>query len=449
LIYSSVGKPNHHPECSYIKDVTSYGIKAHMGNIMGFLNYRLDMFIVSGFLNPAAVGFYSIAVGMAEKIWLVANSASTVLFPRVSSETDEQKRKEFTPIVSRNVLLISLAGAVALYFLSRWAILLLYSNVYLSSVEPLQILLPGIVALSVAKVLSNDIAGRGKPILNTYMGAITVVTNIGLNIFWFIINLGPYFCISLLSTLLLLDKFSLKRDINFCATHTCGPEEIEEDTLLNEPNIEKRKFIMNLIGLLIFIVLLLAILEIYLAGLIRALIFVLINPIQNKEGKRTLSISKYLSHVDYKLIYFFMALFIFVGLLEANGTIFFIEELISSVSAESEFILAIIILVSTSILSGLIDNTPVTIIFIPIVRFLFNLPEFYLGPLVVAFILGINLGGNFLPQGSAADLATLEISRDNQVDDMSYKRLFKVGGLFALFHVLLGIGYLAVLVFLF
>ncbi|MBD3212614.1 MAG: hypothetical protein GF311_08395 [Candidatus Lokiarchaeota archaeon] len=278
---------------------------------------------------------------------------------------------------------------------------------------------------------------------------ILISNEFGLDILWFIIKLGPYFVISLISTLILLDRFSLRNDIDFCASHACSPEEIGEDTLLSEPNIEKRKFIMNLFGLVIFIVLLIVIPEIYLAGLIGALIFVLINPVETRDGKKSLSLSKYLSHVDYKLIYFFMALFLFVGLLEANGTILFIENLIASVSSESEFVLAIIILVSTSILSGLIDNTPVTIIFIPIVRFLFNLPEFYLGPIVVAFILGINLGGNFLPQGSAADLATLEISRDNQVDDMSYKRLFKVGGVFALFHVLLGIGYIALLVYVF
>jgi Na+/H+ antiporter NhaD/arsenite permease-like protein len=278
---------------------------------------------------------------------------------------------------------------------------------------------------------------------------ILITNEFGLDISWFIIKLGPYFVISLISTLILLDRFSLRNDIDFCASNACSPEEIGEDTLLSEPNIEKQKFIMNLLGLVIFIVLLIVMPEIYLAGLIGALIFVLINPVETRDGKKSLSLSKYLSQVDYKLIYFFMALFLFVGLLEANGTILFIENLIASVSAESEFVLAIIILVSTSILSGLIDNTPVTIIFIPIVRFLFNLPEFQLGPIVVAFILGINLGGNFLPQGSAADLATLEISRDNQVDDMSYKRLFKVGGVFALFHILLGIGYIALLVYVF
>ncbi|MCK4420356.1 oligosaccharide flippase family protein [candidate division WOR-3 bacterium] len=168
----------------YIKDTTFYGIKAHTSNILAFLNYRLDMFLVNFFINPLAVGYYSISVGIAERLWLVSRSASTVLFPRVASEKDENRRKEFTPIVSRNVLFITFVGAIFIYFLSRWAILLLYSEAYLASVRPLQLLLPGIVALSISRVLANDIAGRGKPILNTYMSAVTISVNIGLNILW-------------------------------------------------------------------------------------------------------------------------------------------------------------------------------------------------------------------------------------------------------------------------
>jgi len=168
----------------YIKDTTLYGIKAHTSNILAFLNYRLDMFLVNFFINPLAVGYYSISVGIAERLWLVSRSASTVLFPRISSEKDEKQKKEFTPIVSRNVLFITFVGAIFIYFLSRWVILLLYSEAYLASVRPLQLLLPGIVALSISRVLANDIAGRGKPILNTYMSALTVSVNICLNILW-------------------------------------------------------------------------------------------------------------------------------------------------------------------------------------------------------------------------------------------------------------------------
>ena len=278
---------------------------------------------------------------------------------------------------------------------------------------------------------------------------ILISNEFGLDTIWFLINLGPYFLISLFITLTLLDKFSLKKDLDYCASHACSEEKFVEDKLLAEPIIDKRIFRKNLIGLIVFIFFLVLIPELYLAGLICALIFVLINPLKNKKGKKSFSLSKYLSHVDYKIIYFFICLFIFVGLMELNGTISFIESLIENISAQSEFILAIIVLLLTSILSGLIDNTPVTIIFIPIIRVLFNLPEFYLGPLVVAFILGINLGGNFLPQGSAADMMTLEISRENDVKDMSYKRLFKVGGLFALLHIILGIGYITFLIIFF
>ena len=278
---------------------------------------------------------------------------------------------------------------------------------------------------------------------------ILISNEFGLDIAWFLINLGPYFVISLFTTLILLDKFSLKKDLEYCASHMCSEEEFTEKKILAEPIIDKKIFMKNLIGLIILIIFLVIIPELYLAGLIGALIFVLINPIRNKKGRISISLSKYLSSLDYKIIYFFICLFIFVGLMDLNGTIIFIESLIENLSAQSEFILAIIILVSTSLLSGLIDNTPVTIIFIPIIRVLFNQPEFYFGPLVVAFILGINLGGNFLPQGSAADMMTLEISRENNVEDMSYKRLFKVGGIFALLHILLGIGYVAILVFLF
>lgn len=270
-----------------------------------------------------------------------------------------------------------------------------------------------------------------------------------LDILWFIINLGPYFLISLVTTLILLDRVVLAKDIEYCNSHVCSVPESEYDHLLDEDKIEKEVFIKNLIALVIFVVLLILIPELYLAGLIGLLIFVLINPVrkENDKKKKSISLSYYLSKVDYKLIYFFICLFIFVGLMELNGTIGFLESIIENLSSQNEFILALIILITTSVLSGFLDNTPVTIIFIPIIQILIGLPQFYRGPIVIAFILGINLGGNFLPQGSAADLMTLEISRKNNVSDLSYKRLFKVGGLFALFHVLLGIGYLALLVF--
>lgn len=169
---------------NYIKDISLYGIKAHSSNLLSFLHLRLDILLIGAFMNPLVVGYYSIAVGVTEKLWLLSQSTSTVLFPKVASEKDEKRRKEFTPIVSRNVLFITALGALVIFFFSRWIIVLLFSEAYLPAVRPLQILLIGTVAVSVSRVLGNDFAGRGQPMLNTYLNIIATGVNLSLNILW-------------------------------------------------------------------------------------------------------------------------------------------------------------------------------------------------------------------------------------------------------------------------
>lgn len=172
------------PNTSYMKRAATYGVQAHISNILGFLNYRVDMFLVNGFLGPAAVGLYAVGVGLVEKLWMISHAASTVLFPRVAAESKEEIRKEFTPLVARTVLWMTSLGALALALLSRWIVLLLYSETFLPAVGALQALLVGIVSLSVGRVLANDISGRGFPGLNIYIGIAAIATNIALNLLW-------------------------------------------------------------------------------------------------------------------------------------------------------------------------------------------------------------------------------------------------------------------------
>ena len=142
---------------TYQKQAISYGLKAYLGNALQFLNYRLDMFLVNSFLNVSAVGYYSIAVLLAERLWLVSQVASTVIFPRVASETDEKKRLEFTPLVARTVFWITAFGALTLFLLSRILIVVFYSDKFLASLPPLQALLIGVIGLAVGRVLALEI----------------------------------------------------------------------------------------------------------------------------------------------------------------------------------------------------------------------------------------------------------------------------------------------------
>ena len=67
-------------------------------------------------------------------------------------------------------------------------------------------------------------------------------------------------------------------------------------------------------------------------------------------------------------------------------------------------------------------------------------------PLLFSLVIGINLGGNFLPSGAACDMMTLKIARDSGVENFSYKRLLKMGFIFAFIHIGISISYLLILV---
>lgn len=273
---------------------------------------------------------------------------------------------------------------------------------------------------------------------------------------WFFLNLGLYFIIAVIITLLLLDRFFLRKHLQEIWVPHCSEYEeplnqetveVHELIIMEEP-LKSKVFYKNLIALLIFFSLLIIIPNILFVGLLGMLIFVFINPRMKESGKKQPDISHYLKEVDFKLIFFFICLFVLVYCFEVSGIIGIIEDFINLIAPEHVFLLSILILIITSVLSGFLDNVPVTVIFIPVIQLLVSL-DFSAAPLLIAFILGINLGGNFLPQGSAADMMTLELSTKYCVDGMNYKRLLKIGGLFAFFHILLGIGYLAIITFLF
>jgi len=167
---------------SYLKDFFSYGFKSYLGNIATFLHFRIDYFLINFFLNPVAVGLYYVSVVITERIWLISKSVGTVLFPKLSSEQNEKKIKEFTPLVCRNTLFITSLLIIILFILGNWIIVFLYSEEFLDSVLPFRILLIGALSISASRILSYDLYSRGKPILSTYSNIIAVALNIFLNI---------------------------------------------------------------------------------------------------------------------------------------------------------------------------------------------------------------------------------------------------------------------------
>jgi O-antigen/teichoic acid export membrane protein len=164
-----------------LKESLRYGIKVHLANLFTFLHYRSDIFLVSYFIGATQVGFYSIAVGIAEMVWMIPSSIQTILFPVVASSGPGES-KETTGTLLRHTLLVTLLACVGLAVFGRWAIVILYGSAFLPSFMPLLILLPGIMAVSLTSISAAYLAGIGKPIFAMYASLASLGLNIGLNL---------------------------------------------------------------------------------------------------------------------------------------------------------------------------------------------------------------------------------------------------------------------------
>lgn len=163
----------------YIKKAINYGHKAHLSNIMAFVNYKADIFLVNLLLSPANAGVYVIAVQLSESLWMLSEAVSTVLLPRLSElSSDEDKRLQITPLITRFTLYSTAFFSMVFAFLAYPSIYLIFGTEYLDAYIPLLILLPGIVLTSASRILANDLAARGRPELNMYTSIVVVVCNI-------------------------------------------------------------------------------------------------------------------------------------------------------------------------------------------------------------------------------------------------------------------------------
>ena len=165
-----------------LKGATNFALPCFIANSAQFLNYRLDVFIVGFFAGTASVGRYTLAVSLAQLLWLMSNSVASVLLPKVAASADTESNIRHTSRVSRLSLWGTASGAIALAVVGIQAIPTLYGDAFIPSVSALLWILPGIVAFSVVNVLAAYIAGIGKPRLNLIVSCIALVVTVTLDL---------------------------------------------------------------------------------------------------------------------------------------------------------------------------------------------------------------------------------------------------------------------------
>lgn len=158
----------------------SLGLRGQLGDLATFFNYRLDVFIVNSFLGTAQVGLYTLGVVISESIWQIPQAAAVALFPR-TARTLDQGAAEFTCLVLRQVLLLAVLLGVAMAVSTPILIPMLFGARFSPSIAVIWWILPGTIALSLGKVMSADLAARGKPEYSSIFAFISLAVTIALD----------------------------------------------------------------------------------------------------------------------------------------------------------------------------------------------------------------------------------------------------------------------------
>jgi O-antigen/teichoic acid export membrane protein len=164
-------RPRGRPTRAEATGVMRYSVPSYAANLLQFLNYRLDLFLVAAFWGSADVGLYAVAGSLVQLIWLIYRSAAAVLFPALAAGQIDEHALGRLAEAARLATVLAALGALALGAAATIGLTMVYGNEFQGSVLPLLLLLPGAVALTPAGVAAAFFLASGRPHVNALISA--------------------------------------------------------------------------------------------------------------------------------------------------------------------------------------------------------------------------------------------------------------------------------------
>jgi Na+/H+ antiporter NhaD/arsenite permease-like protein len=345
--------------------------------------------------------FYSLESGMNwDVIFLMLGMMMIVSVLRLTGVFEygaiwATKRANGSPL--RIMILLMLVMALASAVLPNVVSVLLIAPVTLLVCDRLEI---NAVPMLMAEVFASNIGGAatlvGDP-PNIIIGA-----HEGLSFNDFLVNMAPVVVIILLALVaiapLLFGRFP-----------AVDPERIADVMSLKEHEVIQDRRLLIKCGVVMLAVLIGFIVSpmIHIApslvAMLGAGLLILVSGVDQSE---------YLSHVEWDTLLFMVGLFIMVGALLKTGVIQILGHLAADATGGNALLATMLILVFSTLVSGVIDNVPYVATMTPIVSHLTPTMTgtFHHHVLWWSLALGGDFGGNLTAVGSSANIVMLGIA---------------------------------------
>jgi O-antigen/teichoic acid export membrane protein len=147
---------------SFAGEALGIGLRGQVGNILQYLNLRLDLLLVPALLNLASAGVYLVAVRISEVLTQVSSSSAAFLFPHVAAQA-ERDATATTERATRMTLVVVVLGGLPLLLLAEPILSLAFGDEFVGGAGALRIMLVAMLPLSLVRIMAGDLKGRGRP----------------------------------------------------------------------------------------------------------------------------------------------------------------------------------------------------------------------------------------------------------------------------------------------
>lgn len=165
-----------------VRAIVGYSLPLYAGNLVQFLNYRLDVFFVKASLGLDGVGRYTVAVWLAQTIWLVPNALAALVLRSAAADPTSPDTRQLIALLTRGCLLLSATCAAGIALLAGPGVRAVFGADFDASVPALLLLLPGVVLFAPVVTLSAYLNGLGRQSLTTWVACGSLLITVAMNI---------------------------------------------------------------------------------------------------------------------------------------------------------------------------------------------------------------------------------------------------------------------------
>jgi O-antigen/teichoic acid export membrane protein len=135
-----------------VREQFHFGMRTSAATLAGYVNLRIDVFLISALLGPRLLGIYTLALSVGELLWSVSLPVVYAALERIAGDPFDDAAALAARLM-RNVIALQVVFGVLVFIAGPRLVVLIYGPAFSEAGTVLRILLPGLVVYALEAFL--------------------------------------------------------------------------------------------------------------------------------------------------------------------------------------------------------------------------------------------------------------------------------------------------------